>query len=155
MILSILVAFTGIILSALTYWERIRVIDPAKCAKAMGPVYTLVYNKYYVDEFYARTFYRGLEILRNALARFDLRVIDGIVNGAGTVTVAGSEKSGRFDLRVVDRLVDWIAEVCQHYGGRLRRIESGVIQDYALKVGGAFGTLVVVWMVVRSFLAGA
>ncbi|MCA9425866.1 MAG: hypothetical protein KC994_12360, partial [Candidatus Omnitrophica bacterium] len=155
MILSILVATSGIILSALTYWERIRVIDPAKCARAMGPVYDLVYNKYYVDEFYARTFYRGLEIVRNVLARFDLRIIDGIVNGAGRVTVFTSGKSGRFDLRVVDRIVDWIAEVCQHYGQRIRRVESGVIQDYALKVGGAFGTMVILWMIVRSFFIGA
>ncbi|MCB9783694.1 MAG: NADH-quinone oxidoreductase subunit L [Candidatus Omnitrophica bacterium] len=155
MILSILVATSGIILSALTYWERIRVIDPAKCARAMGPVYDLVYNKYYVDEFYARTFYRGLEIVRNVLARFDLRIIDGIVNGAGRVTVFTSGKSGRFDLRVVDRIVDWIAEVCQHYGQRIRRVESGVIQDYALKVGGAFGTMVILWMIVRSFFVGA
>ena len=97
MILSILVATTGIILSALTYWERIQVIDPAKCARAMGPVYDLVYNKYYVDEFYERTLYRGVEVLRNVLARFDLRIIDGIVNGAGKVTVFTSNKSGRFD----------------------------------------------------------
>ena len=155
MILSILVATSGIILSAFTYWERIRVIDPAKCARAMGPVYKLVYNKYYVDEFYERTFYRGVEVLRNVLARFDLRVIDGIVNGSAKVTVKASARSGRFDLRVVDRLVDWIAEVCQHYGQKVRRVESGVIEDYTLKVGGAFGTMVILWMIVRSFFVGA
>ena len=155
MILSILVAFSGIILSALTYWERIRLIDPAKCARALGPVYDLVYNKYYVDEFYAKTLYKGLEVLRNFLARFDLGVIDWVVNACGRGTVATSGASGRFDNGIVDGFVNWIADVSQSFGRSIRRVESGIIQNYVLKAGSAVGAIVIVWMVVRSLSGGA
>ena len=155
MTLSVLTAFSGIILAAFTYWERIRVIDPAKCARAMGPLYDLVYNKYYVDEFYAKTFYRGLEIARNSLARFDLGIIDGFVNWTARATTSVSANTGRFDNGVIDGLVNWVADVCQDWGERVRRLESGIIQNYVLKMGGAVGLIVVVWIVVRSLLQGA
>jgi NADH-quinone oxidoreductase subunit L len=155
MVLSILIAFTGIFLSALTYWERVRLIDPDKASAAMGKVYGLVYDKYRVDEFYARVFYKPLERLRNVLAAFDLKWIDGLVNGSATVTVKASNRSGRFDLNYVDRLVNWLAEVFQAWGERVRHIETGVIQNYVLKTGSAFGVIVVMWMVVKSYMAGS
>jgi NADH-quinone oxidoreductase subunit L len=151
MTLSIIVATVGIVLSAFTYWERIRVIDPGKCARALGPVYDLVYNKYYVDEFYDRTLYKGTEVLRNFLARFDQRVVDGIVNGTATVTVKGSNKTGWFDNKYIDGIVNWLAVVSQRWGTRASRVETGVIQNYVLKVGSAVGAIVVLWIVARSY----
>lgn len=130
-------------------------MDPARAAAMFGRFYDLSYNKYYVDEFYDRTLFRGLEVVRNFLARFDLRIIDGIVNGTASGTVKTSRGSGRFDLSVVDRLVNWLAEVIQGYGQRIRRIESGVIQNYVLKAGGAFGVMVVLWFVMKSLWGGA
>jgi NADH-quinone oxidoreductase subunit L len=153
MTLSIIVATVGIVLSAFTYWERIRVIDPGKCARALGPVYDLVYNKYYVDEFYDRTLYKGTEVLRNFLARFDQRVIDGVVNGTAKVTVVGSNKTGWFDNKYIDGIVNWLAVVSQRWGTRASRVETGVIQNYVLKVGSAVGVIVVLWIVVRSYTA--
>ena len=155
MTLSIIVAFTGIILSALTYWERIRLIDPARCARALGPLYDLVYHKYYVDEFYAKTLYKGVEVLRNALARFDLNIIDGFVNWTAKATTSTSFATGRFDNGIIDGIVNWIADVFQGLGRRVRRVETGVIQNYVLKAGSAVGLIVVLWIVVRSLTAGS
>lgn len=153
--LSVIGSIIAICLSALFYWERFRIVDPARAAAMFGRFYDLSYNKYYVDEFYDRTLFRGLEVVRNFLARFDLRIIDGIVNGTASGTVKTSRGSGRFDLSVVDRLVNWLAEVIQGYGQRIRRIESGVIQNYVLKAGGAFGVMVVLWFVMKSLWGGA
>lgn len=155
MTLSVIGSVLAICLSALCYWERFRVINPARGARMFGKLYDLSYNKYYVDEFYERTVYRALERLRLLLARFDLGVIDGIVNGSARHTAGLSKISGRFDLKVVDRIVNWIAEVCQAFGRRVQLVETGVIQNYILKAGGAVGVIVIVWIVVKSLAGGA
>lgn len=155
MTLSVIGSILAICLSALCYWERIRVINPARGARMFGKLYDLSYNKYYVDEFYDRTLYRGLERIRLWLARFDLGVIDGIVNGTAHQATRFSKRTGRFDLNVVDRIVNWIAEVCQVFGQRVRQVETGVIQNYILKAGGAVGVIVIVWIVMKSLAGGA
>ncbi len=155
MTLSVIGSMIAIILSALFYWERFRVVNPARAASMFGKLYDLSYNKYYVDEFFDRTLYRGLERLRLCLARFDLGIIDGIVNGSARHTAGFSMRTGRFDLNVVDRIVNWIAEVCQVFGQRVRQVETGVIQNYILRAGGAVGVIVIVWIVVKSLAGGA
>jgi NADH-quinone oxidoreductase subunit L len=88
------------------------------------------------------------------LARFDLGVIDWVVNACGRGTVTTSSASGRFDNGIVDGLVNWIADVSQSFGRSIRRVESGIIQNYVLKAGSAVGAIVIVWMVVRSLSGG-
>ena len=55
-------------------------------ARAAGPLYWLVYRKYFVDELYAVLFERpGRALARWVSEVFDLRVVDGAVNGVGWV----------------------------------------------------------------------
>ena len=80
---------------------------PGKLTSALGGIYTLVYNKYFVDELYDGTVVRPLmEGSRAVLWHgLDQGVIDGAVNGAGT----GSRS----------------------IGGILKHIQSGNIRTYA------------------------
>src|SRR5580704_7928345 len=83
---SISVAFGlgGIALSYLMYVVNTSI--PDKITSALGGLYTLVYNKYFVDEIYDTTIVRpliqGSESVLWKTA--DAGLIDGIVNGAGT-----------------------------------------------------------------------
>jgi len=58
---------------------------PVESEKQLKPWQRLVYNKYYVDEFYDALFRKPLDGLSRAFYKFfDLQLIDGIVNGVGT-----------------------------------------------------------------------
>lgn len=70
-------AFSGIILAILFYgvWSGV----PAAIAKAFGPIYRLVFNKYYFDEIYNFIFVKGANVLGRFLFQFgDNKVIDGL-----------------------------------------------------------------------------
>lgn len=79
---------------------------PAKIAAAFRIVHTILSRKYYVDELYRALFVTPL--LKGSEAvwrRFDIAAIDGIVNGSGVLMTTA--------------------------GGVLRRIQTGVVQNYA------------------------
>ena len=84
MVLSIIVAGLGILLSWLFYHRRR--FSAESVATKFSPVYNLFWNKYYFDEFYDGVLV-ALTVWKSRLfAKFDLSIIDGIVNGVGTIT---------------------------------------------------------------------
>jgi NADH:ubiquinone oxidoreductase subunit 5 (subunit L)/multisubunit Na+/H+ antiporter MnhA subunit len=103
-----LVGLAGILLAFGVY--RLKWVDPAKVAAALGPVYTTVHNKYYVDEFYRWMLDHGYYVLSGAIAWFDRHVVDGVMNG--------------------------LALLMQAAGGALRRLQTGRVQAYALAMLG-------------------
>ncbi|MFQ5706054.1 MAG: NADH-quinone oxidoreductase subunit L [bacterium] len=130
MISSILFAGLGILLATATYyWHKISA--EAWGARLKG-IYTLLWNKYYFDELYSATAVKGTLLLSRASAVFDLRVIDGVVNGAAKVVTLFSFAEGRFDLRIVDGLVNLVARVVGFFGTQLREVQTGKVQSYIL-----------------------
>jgi NADH-quinone oxidoreductase subunit L len=126
---SVGVAFFGIFLAYLMYNRR--VIDPGFFASLAGGVpYRLIYNKYYVDEIYYGTVLAGTLALSQALAWFDRTIIDGVVNGAASITRVVSWVNGRFDLRFIDGLVNLTASLIHRFSGSVRRIQTGSINAY-------------------------
>ncbi len=95
-----------------------------------GSVYRLVLNKYYVDELYDAVVVQPYLALTRISAWFDARIIDGIVNFAGTLTVFGSWLSGLFDNYVVDGLVNYASLFTLRTGERMRRLQTGSINGY-------------------------
>ena len=82
--ISVLIAFTGIILAFKLYMVRTDL--PAKMAAKIKPVYDMVFNKYYVDELYDALFVNPAKTFSNFLWKgFDVQVIDGLVNGVATL----------------------------------------------------------------------
>jgi len=74
-----LLGLAGILLAFGVY--RLKWVDPARVAAALGPVYTTVYNKYYVDEAYRWLLDHLYYVLSAAIAWFDRHVVDGTMNG--------------------------------------------------------------------------
>ena len=62
-----------------------------------------------MDEIYDATVVWGTLALTRVLAWFDLKVIDGVVDGSALLTRGWSTISGWFDLHVVDGLVNFSA----------------------------------------------
>ena len=133
MVLSIIVAGLGIFLSWLFYHRR--TLSAESVATTFRPIYNLFWHKYYFDEFYDGVLV-ALTVWKSRLfAQFDGTVVDGIVNGVGTVTRdILAAFVGLFDNRVVDGFVNRVAQVTWAVGGRIRRIQTGAIQTYLFVV---------------------
>jgi NADH-quinone oxidoreductase subunit L len=119
----VIVALIGFLLA---WWLYIKSPEtPKKIAKSMGGLYTLVFNKYYVDEIYIAVIVRPLLwISTNVLWHVvDEGVIDGVLHG--------------------------VARGAQESGGQARKLQSGNARSYAAWVViGAVGftvLLLVLW----------
>jgi NADH-quinone oxidoreductase subunit L len=121
MVLSVVVAVAGILL-AHTFYIRSPGL-PALVSARLGGFYTLVANKYYIDELYERTIVRpGYALSDRLMFRvIDAGIIEGIVNGLG----------------ITARL----------FGAVARLAQSGVVRTYAFFM--LIGFLFLVYQLVR------
>ena len=142
--LSFVIVILGIGLSALFYyWKK---ISAEAITAKFRPIYILFWNKYYFDEFYNGAIVALTVASSRFLGLFDLRVIDGIVNGIGfTVREMFSRLIGWFDNTFVDGLVNWVAQITLSVGGRIRRIQTGMIQNYLLIILGGLVLLIIIF----------
>ncbi len=144
MVLSIIVAGLGILLSWLFYHRR--TLSAESVATTFRPLYHLFWRKYYFDEFYNGVLVALTVWKARLFAQFDGTVVDGIVNGIGRVTRdILAAFTGFFDNRVVDGLVNRVAQVTWAMGGRIRRIQTGAIQTYLLIVLAGIVVLILVF----------
>jgi len=105
MVFSVLVAAAGILLAYSFYIRSPQL--PAAVTARLGGIYTLVANKYYIDELYERAIVRpGYAVADSLMYKLiDAGIIEGIVNGLG----------------IVARL----------FGAVMRLAQSGVVRTYA------------------------
>jgi NAD(P)H-quinone oxidoreductase subunit 5 len=66
-------------------------IDPAAIAEKFPSLYRLSKNKWYFDEIYDRFFVQGSRRLARQVLEVDYKVVDGVVNLAGLVTLLSGE----------------------------------------------------------------
>lgn len=132
MFISLFVAISGILLAFIFYhWKKVNVDSLTEKIK---PLYTFSLNKWYFDELYDKTFVSGTILLSKALGWFDLKIIDGIVNGAASITKSLSFFIGNFDKIVIDGLVNLTAYLSGFFGLIFRRIQTGKVQTYIVLV---------------------
>ncbi|MEL7353528.1 MAG: NAD(P)H-quinone oxidoreductase subunit 5 [Cyanobacteria bacterium P01_A01_bin.116] len=86
---SVAISVAGIILAVLMY--RARKIDPAAIAKKIKPLYNLSLNKWYIDDIYREVFIKGTRNLAKGVLNVDVKIVDGIVNLTGFVTLVTGE----------------------------------------------------------------
>jgi NADH-quinone oxidoreductase subunit L len=123
---------------------------PEPIAAKAPPLYTVLYNKWFVDEAYdyAFTGRRKLGDIRlgvmgagEASSWFDAKIIDGTVNGAGWTTRAVAWLSVWWDKIVIDGIgVNGPAIAARMLSYPTRLLEWGLVQWYALvMVAGLLG----------------
>ena len=106
------------------------------------PLYTALYNKWYVDEAYDYVFTGRRKVgkarlgvlgLGDASAWFDVHVVDGVVNGTGWSTKAIATLSSWWDKWIIDGLlVNGPAILARILSYPFRLFEWGQVQWYAL-----------------------
>jgi NADH-quinone oxidoreductase subunit L len=115
-----LAAAIGIAIAAYGHYGRRS--DEPQMERYLGSLGTVFANRFYFDELYVITVVRPLEMLSSIAAAFDSYVVDG--------------------------LVDAIGHLPPSLAGVVRRLQSGLIQRYAL--AGVMGVLVIVASLVWS-----
>jgi len=116
MAISVAAGLAGIGLAGLMYLARPGMAD--SFANSFRAVYTLVYNKYFVDEIY------------------DATVVTPVVDGSRAVLWKG------VDAGLIDGMVNGAGTVARKVGGVLRLMQSGNIRSYATWV--VFGSVVLI-----------
>ncbi|MEI7542434.1 MAG: NADH-quinone oxidoreductase subunit L [bacterium] len=103
---STIVALSGIALAFIIYFFKF--IKAESLKKVSGPIYTILENKYYIDEFYMFLIKNIFFVISEAVKWFDRNIVDGAVNGVAFLTRWG--------------------------GAKLRRTTTGSLQTYALVI---------------------
>jgi len=115
---------------------------PTRFRERFSALWTLVYNKYYVDELYAAVILRPTIGIARLASRFDGTVIDGLVNLAGAIGRFLGWIDAKIDQYVVDGAVNAVASATIGFGRAIRHVQTGRIQTYLY--GALGGALVVV-----------
>jgi len=150
MVLSILAAFSGIALAYFMYYTK--TISADALAEKYPWLYDWSHAKYRMDEFYERTVIAFVLKVRLWLKWFDDQVVDGAVNATAPALRGTSFFSGAFDKYVVDGLVNLLAIVVQAAGAVTTLFQSGVIQNYLLKMGLALGVILLIHNVIARVI---
>ncbi len=131
--LSVVLALGGLFLGWLVYGRKpLEAGQPDPLTK-LGPVYKVLKNKYYIDEFYQAAFVRPAIALATLLFRFDNSwVVDPFVNLVGKAGVWLSNLGRVFDINIVDGIVNGVAAVTDRFGRVLRLTQTGKAQNYLL-----------------------
>ncbi|MFA5536081.1 MAG: NADH-quinone oxidoreductase subunit L [Bacillota bacterium] len=119
MIFSTIVAFAGILFAWIIYGKK--AISAEKLAVRFSAIHTLLYNKYYIDEAYQWFFDKVFLRIADGCRWFDRTIVDGIADGFG----------------------DGLREM----GARLRFIQTGNLQNYALVIFAAV-VIIALWLAV-------
>ena len=108
-LISLVVALLGILAAYSIYLKRW--ITAESVGKVFGPLYTLVYRKYFFDELYENIIVKLALVkgLFTGFQLFDSKGVDGAVNGAGSIITSG--------------------------GKAIRRVQTGQLQLYGLFIG--------------------
>ncbi len=115
-LISFIVALFGIFCAYAVYNRKW--VTAESLGRAFGPLYTLVYRKYFFDELYENVIIKLglLKGLFNGFQLFDSRGVDGAVNGVADIVVSG--------------------------GRAIRRAQTGQLQFYGLLI--AIGVAIIV-----------
>lgn len=115
MLISSALAVSGIFLAWAVYQKRW--LDYEELKIKMGGIYLLLYNKYYIDEFYAWLIKHFIDGTARLMEWFDLKVVNGAVNGLAWLT--------------------------GYLGLNLRYTEDGQVQTYAIYIYAGMVVLII------------
>jgi NADH-quinone oxidoreductase subunit L len=130
MLFSVIVAVIGLGAAYRAYMVKPEISE--NLAERFAGAHRLLSNKYYVDELYEATIISGTFAAGSGLWTFDRNVVDGAVNGTSWITRFSAWLSGLADKSIVDGAVNFVGWVVQEGSYWFRRLQTGLVQNYAL-----------------------
>jgi NADH-quinone oxidoreductase subunit L len=124
-------------------WSKDADTQKARDSFRIPVLYPLLEHKYYIDDFYMNGIIRPT---RGPVARavdwFNGHVLDLVVNGAGYLAMGIGRYVYAFDQTGIDGAINASGAVTGGWGGLLRKMQTGRVQQYAGLV--VLGTVVLV-----------
>jgi NADH-quinone oxidoreductase subunit L len=131
--LSVAIAIVAIGITLYFYHSKPEIPDSLE--RSFQPLHRILYNKWYVDEIYDFLFVNGFgKGGGRVLSRFDQRVVDGGVNGAGWLTRFSSRLSIWWDTWIIDGAVRLGSFTVKLLSYPVCILQTGRVQAYALFV---------------------
>jgi NADH-quinone oxidoreductase subunit L len=147
MLVSVVLAVVGILVAWRFYVKAPDI--SARLADRWADAHRTLTNKYYVDELYDATIVRGTLGSGRGLWTFDRTVVDGAVNGSSWVTRLSSWFSHLFDKWIVDGLVNMVGWGTGESSFAFRKVQTGLIQNYALLMLAGVFVFLTIYLVAR------
>jgi NADH-quinone oxidoreductase subunit L len=143
---STVIAVGGILLAWYLYMRRVRQSehlplnqrpdDPLR--SMLGPVFTLLENKYWVDELYGYVLVKPYQWLSRFLAEkvdWDFwhdfvhdKILVGAYNGITRIL------AGPVDLGIIDGIANFLGDGFKELAAQMRKLQSGFVRNYALSI---------------------
>jgi NADH-quinone oxidoreductase subunit L len=150
MAISVGIAALGAFLAFRFYKQDPTWATPKRFAERFAFVHRLLENKYWVDEIYGRTVIAGTLLFSRALWWIDTWIVDGLVNGIRHLTViVFGHGSNIFDKYVVDGAVNGVGWSAKSGSTMLRRLQNGLVQNYAFVMGTGIVLIALVYLFVK------
>jgi len=149
MYISLFVATIGIVISILFYYFRkVNVDNITKLFNIIG-LYNLSKNKFYIDTIYSTVIYKPFMKISKISSIIDWDIYDQkIIDAWGWITLRISSLSGKADYNILDqKIVDGISHITNFTSRKLRKTQSGVLQNYLLA---GFGGLVIIIIFIQQ-----
>lgn len=120
MAISVIAALGGIFAAYKIYTQKREIAE--KVAAKFKSIYTLLWNKYYVDEFYEATI---IQPIQKTSEKFLWKITDN---------------------KIIDGLVNALAKIVDEISGIIRKMQTGVAQFYALVMMGGIA-IALFWII--------
>jgi len=134
LLVSLVVALGGLTTGWLVYRnQEVGAEDPLKVA--LGPIHTLLNNKYYFDELYDKVFVRPAYWIADTFTNqiLDQGIIDGILHFIARIASGiGVILRNYFDKPIVNGFGDFVGEGVKKVGRSIKIIQTGRVQQYLI-----------------------
>lgn len=124
-ILPIIIALGGILTAGLFYWDRIKRFDPSQVTGEKDPLRKTLLKGYYQHEIFTAWF-------------------------AETVVYGSALICNVIDIKLVDGWLNWLSAWVLGFAGHVRKVQTGVIQNYVTALVLGIVVLVVVITLARE-----
>lgn len=130
------VALGGLYLGYRMYWRRpLRAGEQDPMERILGPLHPILKNRYYLDDLYIALFVKPSQWLGRAVIVFlDKGLIDSFLHAIGRFFTWLGDLIKVLNLWLIDGVGDGIPIAIYNFGGWLRRIQTGRVQQYMLLV---------------------
>ena len=133
---SFIVALLGLWMGWLIYWRKpLKAGQDDPMVGFLGPLHPVLKNRYYLDDVYGAVFVKPSQWLAvQVIAFLDRGIIDAILHVIARVFTWIGDLIKVLNLWLIDGVGDGIPIAIFNFGGWLRRMQTGRVQQYMLLV---------------------
>jgi len=133
---SFLVALLGLWFGWMMYWRKpLKAGQKDPMESLLGTMYPILKNRYYLDDLYEKAFVKPSQWLGvQVIAFLDKGIIDSFLHVIGRIFTWLGDLVKVLNLWLIDGVGDGIPIAIFNFGGWLRRMQTGRVQQYMLLV---------------------